>query len=190
MEEVVAQLINQIKERKPEALEKVIDLYLSHVSYLARKILYPIGGEEDIEECIQDTFLDAWRNIDKYNPDRGSFKTWLLILCKFKALSIRKYYLSKPKMVEIEDFSTSPNHNPENDYLSKEGSKEIIMAIQQLSPTDREIFTRRFVLNQEIDEISHAMKLTRKAIDNRLWRGRNQLKQTLISIGRYHDHEK
>jgi RNA polymerase sigma-70 factor (ECF subfamily) len=183
MEPDTDQLIYQIAKHKPEALEKVMDLYFSNVYYVAKSILYHVAAEEDIEECVQDSFLDAWNNINKYNPERGTFKTWLLILCKYRALNLRKTLLSKPEVIEFEEFQSIINENPESEYLWKEGSQEIISAINTLGPIDREIFIRRFILEQSINEISKIMKLSRKAIDNRLWRGRIQLKDTLSSLG-------
>lgn len=59
MEQSITQLIYQIIKRKPEALEKVMDIYISNVYYVANSILSHVATEEDIEECVQDTFLDA-----------------------------------------------------------------------------------------------------------------------------------
>ena len=184
MDSDITQLIHQITKRKPDALEKIMDIYISNVYSLAKSILNHISTEEDIEECVQDTFLDAWNHIDRYNPDRGTFKTWLLILCKYRALNIRKARLTKPEEVELDDQQSSINLTPENEYLTKEGSKEILTAINLLAPIDREIFIRRFILDQRIDEISEIMQLSRHAIDNRLWRGRTQLKEKLAAMGR------
>lgn len=184
MDPDITQLVYQIKKRKPDALEKIMDIYISNVYSLAKSILKHVSAEEDIEECVQDTFLDAWNHIERYNPDRGTFKTWLLILCKYRALNIRRACLTKPGEVGLGDQQSSVNLTPENEYLSKEGSKEILRAIHLLAPIDREIFIRRFILEQGINEISEIMQLSRQAIDNRLWRGRSQLKEKLAALGR------
>ncbi len=190
MEPELELIIKQIKKRKPEALKKVIDLYISNVYHVAKSILFSIASEEDIEECVQDTFLDAWNNINKYDEHRGSFKTWLLILCKFKALNKKKMLLSKPEFIELKEELSSADVNPEEDYIIKEGTTEIIAAIHTLGPIDKEIFIRRYLFHQEISEICAIMKLSRQAIDNRLWRGRNQLKKILFPTGRGNLHVK
>ncbi len=189
MDPDITRLIHQISKRKPDALEKIMDIYISNVYSLAKSILCHISTEEDIEECVQDTFLDAWNNIERYNPDRGTFKTWLLILCKYRALNIRKVHLTGPQEVELDDQQPSIYLTPENEYLIKEGSEEILTAINLLAPIDREIFIRRFILDQRIDEISASMQLSRQAIDNRLWRGRTQLKEKLATMGRSKSYE-
>lgn len=191
MEQEITKLIKQLAKRKPEALSRIMDLYLSNVYYVAKSILHQVASEEDIEECVQDTFLDAWNHFDRYNPERGTFKTWLLILCKYRALTLRKAARNKPEEVEYQDYLTVNHDSPERELPNKEGTDEIINAINALNSIDREIFIRRFLLEQEINEISNIMKLTRKAVDNRLWRGRNILKDALNRSGKeYSDEER
>ena len=184
MEHDIDLIVKLIKKRKPEALNRAMELYIGNVYHIAKSILYRIADAEDIEECVQDTFLDAWNNIDKYNPERGSFKTWLMILCKYNALNKKKVLMKEPEFISLEEDISSINNSPENDFLIKEGTSQIIKAINTLGLKDREIFIRRYLLNQNIDEICSIMNLTRKAIDNRLCRGRKQLKEKLSSMER------
>lgn len=175
------QLINLIKKRKPKALEKVMDLYMNSVCGLAKGILLSVGSEEDVEECVQDVFLDAWNNIEKFSPQRGTFKTWLLILCKSRALNKRKALINKGKVIELDEKLTSSKENLEEDYLAREGKENVIEEINTFNAIDREIFVRRYILEQSIEEICSVMNLSRQAVDNRLWRGRKQLRESLTS---------
>lgn len=184
MELEISILVRLIKKRKPKALEKVMDLYIDSIYNVAKSILINIALEEDIEECVQDVFLDAWNNIDKFNPERGAFKTWLLILCKYKALNMRKSLINKTKIIELEEHLISSKENLEESYLIKESKDEIIAAIKSFTPIDREVFLRRYILDQSIEDIGIITNLTRQAVDNRLWRGRKQLKKLLYSSER------
>ena len=175
------QLINLIKKRKPKALEKVMDLYMNFVCGMAKGILLSVGSEEDVEECVQDVFLDAWNNIEKFNPQRGRFKTWLLILCKSRALNKRKALINKGKVIELDEKLTSSKENLEENYLAREGKENVIEEIKSFNAIDKEIFVRRYILEQSIEEICSVMKLSRQAVDNRLWRGRKQLRESLAS---------
>ncbi len=175
------QLINLVKKRKPKALEKVMDLYMNSVCGLAKGILLSVGSEEDVEECVQDVFLDAWNNIEKFNPQRGRFKTWLLILCKSRALNKRKALINKGKIIQLDEKLTSSKENLEENYLAREGKENVIEEIKSFNDIDREVFIRRYILEQSIEEICSAMYLSRQAVDNRLWRGRKQLRESLAS---------
>lgn len=179
MEHSEDQLVCLIKKRKPKALEKVMDLYMSSVYSLAKEILFCIGSEEDMEECIQDVFIDVWNNIEKFNPERGALKTWVLILCKSKALNRRKALINKRKVIELDERLAASKESLEENYLAEESREKIVEAINSFNAADREIFLRRYILDQSIEEICIAMNLTRQAVDNRLWRGRKQLKESL-----------
>jgi len=184
MESEIDKLIILIKKRKPNALEKVMDLYVDSVYHVAKSILYSIAPEEDIEECVQDVFLEVWDTVDKFNPDRATFKTWILMICKYKALNRRKSSNKNVKVVELDEKLISTKENLENNYLAKEGTKEIVSAINSFPPIDKEVFVRRYILEQRIDDIGIIMNLSRQAVDNRLWRGRKFLKESLNVIER------
>lgn len=169
-------LIRLIKKKKPKALEKVMDLYIGSVYGVARSILYNTASEADIEECVQDVFVDAWNNIGKYNPERGSLKTWILILCKYKALTLRKLLMNTGKVINIEDVQLSVKENVEDNYIAKESTEEIITVINSFGDTDKEVFISRYILGQSVDEVCSRMNLTRQAVDNRLWRGRKRIR--------------
>lgn len=55
MDPDITQLVYQIKKRKPDALEKIMDIHMINVYSLAKSILNYVSTEEDIEECVQDT---------------------------------------------------------------------------------------------------------------------------------------
>jgi RNA polymerase sigma-70 factor (ECF subfamily) len=184
MESEIARLVTLMKKRKPEALEKVMELFMDSVYTVAKHILYNIGSEEDIEECVQDVFISAWDNINKFDPERGTLKTWLLILCKYRALNIRKMLTDKGKIIVLEEKLISSDDNVEKLYLGKESKAEVIAAINSFNTTDREVFLRRYILEQSIEDICNIMNLSRQAVDNRLWRGRKQLKEILNQFER------
>ena len=47
---------------------------------------------------------------------------------------------------------------------------------------DRQIFIRRYILNEKIDDISKDLGITRGAIDNRLSRGRKTIKNKWLKL--------
>lgn len=106
-----------------------MNLYIDSIYNVDKSILINIALEEDIEECVQDVFLDAWNNIEKFNPERGAFKTWLLILCKYKALNMRKSLINKTKIIELEEHLISSKENLEESYLIKETELKMVLLI-------------------------------------------------------------
>jgi RNA polymerase sigma-70 factor, ECF subfamily len=174
--------IKQIKKRNEEALKQVMDMFMNSVYGIAKSILIGIATEEDIEECVQDVFVDVWKDIHKYDNKRGSLKTWILILCKYKALNIRKKSVKEIKPIDLEEMQLATSDKLEEEYMTLETKKEMLDAINCLNNIDRDIFLRRYLLDQDIDAICSIMELTRQAVDNRLWRGRKRLRDIIGSM--------
>ncbi|MFT5875888.1 MAG: RNA polymerase sigma-70 factor (ECF subfamily) [Clostridium sp.] len=170
-------LVIQIKNGNQKALESIMSLYLGSVYGVANSILIDVCPKEDIEECVQDVFIDSWNKIEKYDQDRGSFKTWLLIICKYKALNARKKFKKHSDIIDIENVKISTNVNIDDDIIKKENKEEFLKVIEAFKDIDREIFIRRYFLNQDIENLCNILNLSRTAIDNRLWRGRKKIKE-------------
>jgi len=176
MEPDIGALIGQLKKKKEFALEQVMDIYMDPVYSLASTILRGYGQTVDIEECVQDVFIDAWNKISEYDPGRGKLKTWLLILCKYKALSYKRRLSRQNRVFKIEDLKRE-SQQIEASFIAKEERQKIIEAIKSLPDLDRQIFLRVYILDESIEEVSKSLGLSRQAVDNRLWRGRKALRK-------------
>lgn len=69
--------------------------------------------------------------------------------------------------------------NIEGEIISKENRKEILDLINSMKEVDREIFIRRYFLDEDIELISQKVNMNRANVDNRLSRGRKFLKEKL-----------
>lgn len=142
-----------------------------------------------MEECCSDVFISVWEKRERFNPLRGSLRTWVLILARYRALDYRrKLYRKQGK--EISGLNTAfiwmddkaAGVDPEEYCLQKEQRSVIMSALATLPESDREILYRRYFLEEPVDQIALKMGITRGAADNRLWRARRALKSKLIEI--------
>ncbi len=189
-------VIKQLQRKNPAALEYLMDTYGSGVYGLVYRVLTGIGSKEDIEECVSDVYVAAWENAWQYDAQKGSLKTWLLILAKYKALDYRRR-LSRDKAVicqSVHEPGTEAVEAPgnigatgsivEEKVISGEEQRQIATAINSLEDMDRQIFAKRYFLYENIEDIAQYFGLTRKAVDTRLWRIRNALKPLLQQEGK------
>jgi len=173
-------LVEGIKNKDTLAYQYMIDTYTKTIYCLAYNILSVLHNREDIEECVADVFLDAWIKIKEFDQDKGNFRTWLLILTKYKALTYRrKKQLNN--VVDIEDVEVKDSTNLEKQVFLRQDQEKVITIINSFQKTDREIFFRRFFFNEKINDLATAFNLSRAAIDNRLLRGRKIIKEGLNS---------
>lgn len=171
-------LVEGIKDKDGSIYSYIIEKYTKPIYCLAYHILSPSMGKEDIEECVADVFFDAWIKIDQFDEERGNFRTWLLILTKYKALTYKR---KKPLItsIAIEEVATQDSCNIEEKFLLRQDQEKVVEIINSFNPIDKELFFRRYFFGETINDLSKVFNLTRSAIDNRLLRGRKIIKEAL-----------
>jgi RNA polymerase sigma-70 factor, ECF subfamily len=171
-------LVEALRKELPSALEQLMDRYGNRVYGLVNRVMAGAGRAQDVEECVSDVFLSVWRRIDQYDKNKGSLKTWILLLAKYSALDARRKLLRHPGMEQFDE-RTSTDANLEETVISKEASTEMISMVIALPEPDRTIFYRRFFYYESVEEISKVLGLTSKAVENRLYRLRKMFKDKL-----------
>jgi RNA polymerase sigma-70 factor (ECF subfamily) len=175
-------LIIEMKNTNPAALEYAIDVYGKLVYTVIYNVLNTISDKSCIQECVSDTFTAIWYNIEAFNCEKASFKTWITAIAKYKAIDYKKKYIKSSNVKQLKDDTVIDMHNSENLIIERENKEELLSAIEELGKLDCEIFIRKYFLDESIDAIATRLGLTRQAVDNRLWRGRKKLKNKLCFI--------
>jgi RNA polymerase sigma-70 factor (ECF subfamily) len=70
-----------------DALAVLFERHSALVFRIARAILHDDG---EAEETVQKVFLDIFRAVNQFNPDRGTFKTWLLQYAYHRSIDRRQ----------------------------------------------------------------------------------------------------
>lgn len=178
-------IINLIYEKNEYGLQKLAKKYEKLLIYIAAGILG--NRSRDIEECVNDSYLKLWNHIESYDMNRASLKTYLKIIVRNTAIN-KLRDLSKREDKEIpEDISdiakyyVDSSQSVERKVFGKEDIRQLNEVIQKLGTKDRELVIRKYFYLQSSKEISKAMSMTVTAIDSRLSRIRNKMKQVIIN---------
>ncbi len=172
------ELVLEIKKRNMAAYEHLIQHYTKSIYYLAYNILKVGGSKEDMEECVADVLFEVWDRIDEFDSGRGSFKTWVLILAKYRALHYKRKGC-KVAELNIDDINAEEHIGVEKQVLDRHTQQKLIETINTFNKIDRELFIRRYFYNEKISDLMKTLELSRSAIDNRLLRGRKIIKEVL-----------
>lgn len=76
-------IVRRMVAGEAEALAELYDRFAPLVLAVARRIL---GGAGDAEEVLQEAFLQAWNQADRYDAARSSVSTWLVLISRSRAL--------------------------------------------------------------------------------------------------------
>jgi len=71
-----------------DALAVLFERHSALVFRIARAILHDDGEAEETVQCV---FLDVFRAMSQFNPDRGPFKTWLLQYAYHRSIDRRSH---------------------------------------------------------------------------------------------------
>ena len=81
-------LLLQLRGGIADALAVLFDRHYRQVFGVARRIL---RDREEAEDLMQEVFLEVYRDAGKFDPARGSVKTWILQYAYHRSLNRWKY---------------------------------------------------------------------------------------------------
>lgn len=76
-------LLAALRARKQDAFDFLYDHYSVALFGVIKRI---VQHEELAADVMQDAFVKIWKNIDTYNTDKGSLFTWMLNICRNRAI--------------------------------------------------------------------------------------------------------
>ncbi|RDI37257.1 sigma-70 family RNA polymerase sigma factor [Falsibacillus pallidus] len=171
--------IKRLKKQKEDALEYVIDVYMPYVKAITMRILQPIGQRDMVDDCINEVFLEVWKNSHQFNGEVEDFKKWIGVITKYRAIDFYRVYEKQAAREEELDEVESIADNRHNDLLEREKRNELLFELSKLDEVDREIFMMKYYVGLSNGEIAESLQLTKSAVDNRLYRGKKKLARTI-----------
>lgn len=168
--------IKQFKKGKEPALEYVIDEYAGIVKAIVYNSLGAYRDLQVIEECISDTFLGAYENAKQFSGGHEDFRKWICTIAKFKAIDAQRKLTKQPIATELET-DTLLVQSAEDEFILQSTTNELLVLMARLDEVDWDIFTMKYFLNMQNQEIATKLGLTKSAIDNRLYRGKKKMQK-------------
>ncbi|HZZ41684.1 MAG TPA: sigma-70 family RNA polymerase sigma factor [Tepidisphaeraceae bacterium] len=132
------------------ALRIFYDRYASLVLALANRILF---DRQEAEELLQDVFLEFWRRASAYDEQRGSPRTFLILLTRSRAIDRLRSRGgdSSARSIDTAAKVASPAQTPQAYVDGNEQASLIRQALGALSADQREALEAAFY-----DGLSHA----------------------------------
>lgn len=159
-------------KHQEETYQQVINQYSKLLWAVAATVLINHHAA-DIEEIVSDVFIRLWQDPKKYDPEKGSLKTYLALMTKSMAIN-------KVKKNNRNPFRLVDEKEAHQEKIEQEQNWQILYsAIQQLEEPAKEIIIRRFFYEEKPKIIQQNMNISAKEIDNYLYRGKKKLRKIL-----------
>jgi len=178
-------LIRRLQAGEQAAYAEMVEQYAGRIYNLALRLM---GDEAAAEDVLQETFLNAFRAIGRFEG-RSRLGTWLYRIANNTALmQLRKkepatFSLDSP--LETDEGEEIPRQFfdfcclPERDLLSDEARAEMRAAIDALPESLRVVFVLRDIEGLSTRETADTLGLSVPAVKTRLMRARLALRERL-----------
>jgi RNA polymerase sigma-70 factor (ECF subfamily) len=147
------------------------------------------GNEQDAEDVVQETFLRAYRQLDKYEA-RASFSTWLYRIASNYSLDLirmRKRHEDKRERGKAEErdiLQSLPVNTPGPDRIlySSQVQERVNEALNELSAQERTAFVLRHFEGMSIDQIGETLGTGTNATKHSIFRAVQKLRRSLEPV--------
>lgn len=137
------------------------ELVERHASALAR-FAVSSGERAEVDELVQDTFVRAFNSIDGFRGE-SSFRTWLFTIERRLLLDRRRAERRRRDKDELQDDDAATEYDALDSVVADETQRRLRSAVNQLSPTQREVFSLRIAEGLSYKEIAKAVGTTEGA---------------------------
>ena len=157
-----------------DAFSRFYDLY----SFRLYKFLLVLarGDENDAREACQAVFIKLAKRCDVFDDERRLW-AWLCVLAKNTFVDQCRSRQRLHRFVSLDDLCAEPNSHVRPEHRLGEILREALAA---LPPDERELLQAAYVDKRPLRELADEAGQTYKAVESRLGRLRQKLKEQLL----------
>jgi RNA polymerase sigma-70 factor, ECF subfamily len=186
MEANDAVVVAQVLAGDRDAFRVVVERHSQTLFRLAYRMT---GNEQDAEDVVQETFLRAYRRLNKFEA-RSSFSTWLYriaVNCSLDQSRKRRQQderqaTTHPEMPDPLLALPSTDPSTERLLLSAEVRKKVEATLNELTEKEKAAFVLRHYEGMSIEEVARAMGLRANAAKNNIFRAVQKLRRALQPV--------
>jgi RNA polymerase sigma-70 factor (ECF subfamily) len=184
----VAEIVKRIQNGGDgEAFSELYRLYFDRVYGYMRLVL---RDQHEAEDAAQQVFINVLNGIGDYVP-RRPFRAWLFTIVRNLALNrvrdLGRVDVLDPEAVDREA-QPAEREQPELPSLDWISDRDLLMLINRLPTSQRQVLTMRYLLDLNAGEIAEVMERTPEDVRMLQHRAHRFLRERLRALGRAPDH--
>lgn len=170
--------LQQAQQGDDLAFSYLVEAYQRPVYNLCYRMM---GNANDAEDAAQETFIRAYKALDRYDPSR-KFSTWLLSIAS-------NYCIDQHRRRKLPTFSVDALDSPiipddglsvEAQMMQDERQVRVSALLDTLQPKDKAAIVMRYWYDYSYEEIAESLSLTVSAVKSRLHRARKDLAELWV----------
>ncbi|MFC1628619.1 RNA polymerase sigma factor [Gemmatimonadota bacterium] len=175
-------LLQRCSQGEHEAYEPVV----RHCEQRVFGLLYALTGSvEDARDLTQDTFIRAWRRLDRYDPEQA-FLPWVFTIARnLYRDHMRRVKESRSLEIMLDDGSlTLSDHHASSDHhaITEERRALVWKALNRLDDDERELLVLKDISGLSYAELSQMMRIPKGTVASRVFYARDALRRLLPEL--------
>lgn len=160
----VEDVVALVKQGSEKGFNLLYDKFYQAIFIAIKTIVVQTSVTEDL---LQETFIKIWKNIHQYNPQKGSFYTWLIKIARHTAIDYvrSKEYNNQRKNLPEEVLFT--NNCPAQLAEQKYADDGLRFAVKKLDPKYSEVIDLIYFYGYTYDQAAKYLNMPPGTIKTR-----------------------
>jgi RNA polymerase sigma-70 factor (ECF subfamily) len=178
------EIIISYKNDKEEAFKIIVDRYTSPLFNFATRL----SGRNDASDIVQEIFIKIWKNINNFDAEKASFKTWIFTIARNTITD----FLRKKRSILFSDMNDDENINsfaenieteellPDLALQKLEDSQFLNKTLQKLRLDYQEVLILHYQEEMTFEEIGKILNKSLNTVKSQHRRAVIELRKLLV----------
>ena len=176
-----AVLVVAISRYRQEALAEAYRRHAGAVFALAKRLLADAALAEEI---VQEVFLRIWNQPEKFDPERGTLRSYLLAQCHGRSVDLLRSETSRRGREERDARRTAEEgYDLEHEVVDLSVAERIKDALAQLPDMEREAIALAYFGGHTYREVADMLDQPEGTVKSRIRDGLKRLRTDLVAAG-------
>ncbi|MCC6425842.1 MAG: sigma-70 family RNA polymerase sigma factor [Phycisphaerales bacterium] len=177
-----APLLQSIAKGDPTAVSQCIDEYGGTIYALANRYLKYLG--EDVEDAVQEVFVEIWRSASRYNPTLGSEAAFIATIAH-RRLTDRQRRAQIRRTAPLEGIPTvaqQTEHRIPDHAGLRDDLRAAAVAFESLDKDEQQVLWYSLYQGFTHERIAAAIQIPVGTVKTRIRRGLMRLRELLSPV--------
>ena len=176
-----AVLVVAISRYRQEALAEAYRRHAGAVFALARRLLVDATLAEEI---VQEVFLRIWNQPEKFDPERGTLRSFLLAQCHGRSVDLLRSETSRRHREERDARRTAEKgYDLAHEVVDLAVAERVKQALGALPDGEREAIALAYFGGHTYREVADLLAQPEGTVKSRIRIGLRRLRESLVSTG-------
>ncbi len=166
---IADQLIHKCVKKERAAQRQLYDQLMPYMVSICRRYVFNMS---DVQDAVQETFINIFSGIEKYDQAKGSFKTWAVRVAINASFKLNKR-MDETRTVEfVSDYHEKP---VDPSILTQLEDEDLLAFFKTMPQSYFDVFNLHVIDGYSHKEIAELLKIDESLSRQRLTRARKWL---------------